>query len=97
MTDVAFHRLAAVELRTAYGWYSARNATIASQFLECIDQAIARVLSDPDSHPIDRKHFRCVRIRRYPYSLIFEHQEGRVLIVAFAHAKRRPGYWNRRR
>lgn len=65
MMDLAFHRLAAVELQVAYGWYAARNPTVASRFLERIDQATARVSADPDSHPIDRKHFRCVRIRRF--------------------------------
>ena len=98
MTELAFHRLAAIEMRTAYGWYAARNAAVASRFLQNIDQAIARVINHPDSHPIDRKHFRWVRVRRFPYSLIFEHlQSGRILIVAIAHANRRPGYWSRRR
>ena len=97
MMELAFHRLAAVELRVAYGWYAARDEAVAGRFLQSIDQAIARVLADPESHPIDRKHFRCVRVRRFPYALVFEYQQSRVLIVAVAHAKRRPGYWNRRR
>jgi hypothetical protein len=41
MMDLAFHRLAAMELRTAYGWYAARNATVADRFLKHIDLAVA--------------------------------------------------------
>src|SRR6185503_18337739 len=98
MNELAFHRLAAAELRSAYAWYSARDEDTATRFRQSIDQAINRILADPESHPIDRKHFRWVRVRRFPYLLIFEHEvESRVLIVAVSHCKRRPGYWTRRK
>jgi hypothetical protein len=32
----------------------------------------------------------------FPYSVIFQEKEDIVLIVAVAHAKRRPGYWRGR-
>ena len=33
---------------------------------------------------------------RFPYALIYLIQADRCYIVAFAHAKRRPGYWRER-
>ena len=90
MTELAFHRLAAAELRSVHAWYAARDNALAARFLEVVDQAITRIRTDPDSHAIDRKHFRRVRVRRFPYVLIFEHQiPGRVLVVAVAHTSRR--------
>jgi hypothetical protein len=52
MMDLAFHRLAAVELQVAYGWYAARNPTVASRFLERIllTASISDVFASEDSH-----------------------------------------------
>lgn len=94
---VQFHRLASQELRAAHVWYGQRDADAAARFLTSVDGALARIEADPDSHPIERRHFRWVRVRRFPYRLIFErHEEGIILVIALAHARRRLGYWNRR-
>jgi hypothetical protein len=46
-------------------------------------------LNDPDSHAIDRKHDHRIRVQRFPFALIYEHEPpGRVLIVAIAHTRR---------
>lgn len=39
---------------------------------------------------------RRVLLRRFPYMVIYRALEDRVLVVAFAHAKRRPAYWTDR-
>jgi hypothetical protein len=43
------------------------------------------------------RHYRWVRTRRFPYILYYRLVDAdEVLIVAVAHARRRPGYWLRR-
>jgi hypothetical protein len=32
----------------------------------------------------------------FPYSVIFQLEDDIILVVAVAHAKRRPGYWRKR-
>ncbi len=32
----------------------------------------------------------------FPYSVIFREEANSILILAIAHAKRRPGYWAKR-
>jgi hypothetical protein len=34
--------------------------------------------------------------RPFPYSLIFANEPDRIYVLAFAHHKRRPGYWKYR-
>ncbi|HEX6984686.1 MAG TPA: type II toxin-antitoxin system RelE/ParE family toxin [Planctomycetaceae bacterium] len=94
---VQFHRLAATELRSAVAWYRERDAALADRFLTGVNAAVERIEHDPDSLPIERRHFRRCRVQRFPYRLIFErHDDGTILIVALAHNRRRPGYWRRR-
>ena len=98
MIAVKFHRLAAQELRDADSWYQKREAAIAGRFLNAVDAAAIRIGEDPDSLPIERRHFRAISVRRFPYRLIFERLSAdQVLVVAVAHTSRRPGYWIRRK
>lgn len=95
---VRFHRLARRELRASHAWYRQRDTNAAEKFLAGVDDAIARVEADPDSHPIERGPYRWVRIRQFPYRLIFErHGIDTIFVIAVAHTSRRPGYWVRRR
>lgn len=46
-----------------------------------------------------RRHIGGTRrlvLPRFPYSLVYLIQADRCYVVAFAHAKRRPGYWRER-
>ncbi len=98
MIAVSFHRLAAEELRKAHKWYASRDPGVATRFQEAVDHAVTRICNDPDAQPVILKHFRGVRVRRFPYRLIFEQADAhRVLIIAVAHTSRRPHYWRRRK
>lgn len=39
---------------------------------------------------------RCL-LKRFPYGIIYAQLDERILILAVAHAKRSPGYWESRR
>ena len=98
MITVSFHRLAAEELRTAHAWYAARDSDVADRFQQTVDDAIGRICEDPGAQPVSFKHFRWVRVRRFPYRLIFEHaDEDRILILAVTHTSRRSRYWRGRK
>jgi plasmid stabilization system protein ParE len=98
MTAVSFHRLAAEELRKAHQWYAARDPRVADQFQQTVDDAVSRIRDDPEAQPFALKHFRWVRVRRFPYCLVYEcTEDDRVLIVAVAHTSRHPHYWRRRK
>jgi hypothetical protein len=56
-------------------------------------QAIA---DEPDRFAaIDDRH-RAVLIRRYPFQVVYRREREQIVVVAVAHAKRRPSYWERR-
>ena len=81
------------ELLEARSWYLAENASVARSFAEAVDSAFAAVLEFPDAWPKVTADERRYRLTRFPYAVIYRVVEGRVLVVAVAHAKRRPGYW----
>jgi plasmid stabilization system protein ParE len=57
--------------------------------------AIQRVAQDPEAGSpvsVDR-NIRRVLVARFPYQVVYRVRPDAVVIVAIAHAKRRPGYW----
>lgn len=98
MDSVRFHRLAAREYRFAKAWYRERDASVAGRFRDAVDSAMNRIVADADSHPVLVDDIRWVRVRKFPYMLVFVRENSdSLLVLALAHAKRRPGYWRRRR
>ena len=97
MSLVEFHRLAAREFREARAWYAKRSPETAERFTHAVDASVTRILSDPVALPIVLRNTRSVRVKRFPYRLVFEQRpQQRILILAVAHTSRRPDYWRRR-
>jgi hypothetical protein len=36
-------------------------------------------------------------VARFPYSIVYKEAADKIMIVAIAHQRRRPGYWRRRK
>ena len=93
------HPEARVELRSAALWYEERRAGLGDEFIAEVSETFDRVSGAPESYPAwpgTRTAGRLIRkatIQRFPYVIAFEEHERRVLVLAVAHAKRRPLYW----
>jgi plasmid stabilization system protein ParE len=96
------HQLAEDELADAAAWYEAKQPGLGTSMLELIDQAVERIRSgvlpsSPAPGVTKAKNARRVLLRRFPYSIVFYEREDQIVIVAFAHSSRRPGYWRSRK
>jgi hypothetical protein len=69
--SVEFHPLAAREFRQSRIWYEQRQRSAALNFVAAVDAAADRIASDPEAHPIVSGPYRWVRVRRFPFRLIF--------------------------
>lgn len=81
----------------SFDWYAARSSEAAVRFCDAVDSALARLAADPMRFAgPDETHRECP-VKTFPFRIVYRLIEDRVLIVAVAHAKRRPGYWSDRR
>jgi toxin ParE1/3/4 len=95
------HRLAEDELTDAASWYEDKQPGLGISLLDLVDQAIDRLRSGRlPSSPVPgvtmAKGARRVLLKRFPYSIVFYERKDEIMIVAFAHSGRRPGYWRSR-
>ncbi len=92
---------AETELAEAATWYETQRAGLGREFLSAIEEALGRLMETPSiaiSPPGVSASLgaRSVFVKRFPYSIVFVEHDGDLWVVAFAHQRRRPGYWRRR-
>ena len=87
---------ALVEAEEAARWYAQRSPTAAAGFAFELEAAAQAITETPNTWPAYDHGTRRFLLRRYPYSLIYRVDPTRLVIVAVAHAHRRPGYWKQR-
>jgi toxin ParE1/3/4 len=95
--QIRFHRLAIREYEETRAWYERREEGLGVAFTDEVDRAIGRIAKSPTRWPVVFVRFRRVRLRRFPYVLYYHVvDDSLALVLAVAHARRRPGYWRRR-
>jgi plasmid stabilization system protein ParE len=93
---IELHPSAIDDARAAYEWYAERSETAAQSFLCEIDKAIHDLSESPNRWPAFVSGTRRYLLKRFPFFLVFEVDPNRIVVLAVAHARRRPGYWRDR-
>jgi toxin ParE1/3/4 len=91
---------ASAEMIAAAAWYDERVSGLGERFLGEAEAAFARIDETPlEGPPWTHRHLpdgvRRMFLRSFPYSVVYI-LEPRPVVVAVAHARRRPGYWVKR-
>ena len=98
MNLVIEHPAAESEFASIISYYEAeaREGT-AQRFAVSLRDAVAAIALDPTARPTVDQNHRRERVPQFPYDIIFRIlDDGRILITAYHHHARRPGYWRRR-
>jgi plasmid stabilization system protein ParE len=74
-------------------WYAERSQRAAERFDAEFDKAMATIGADPRRFPYCDERHRFYLMDRYPYQVIYREEHDEVVVIAVAHAKRKPGYW----
>ena len=64
--------------------------------MQCIDAALTRIISNPNSFPIVYQNLRRVVVRRFPFALFYEVGAEEVQVMAVFHSRRDPEIWKAR-
>ena len=83
-------------MEATHTWYLERSVDAAIAFLMTVNEALDAICKAPERYPkyVTGTH-RCI-LPKFPFSLIYLNDPDTVKIVAVAHHKRRPGYWEER-
>ena len=86
------------ELTVAFEWYADRDPAIARRLLDSYETCLEQLRSTPRAGTgvPGLPTLRRLLVRGFPFSVVYLVKRGEVLVVAFAHMRRRPDYWRRR-
>jgi plasmid stabilization system protein ParE len=87
---------ALAEAEAAARWYAERSPAAGLGFDDEVAAAEAAITERPEAWPLFVHGTRRYLLRRYPFCIVYRFDADRIVIVAVAHAKRRPGYWKQR-
>lgn len=93
------HPEARAELRAGANWYD--DPETGQELLDATLRARRDIGSTPDAWPTvpdreDEPRLRRKSVPGFPYGVVYYATSDEIVIVAYAHEKRRPGYWNNR-
>lgn len=92
-----FHPQATEEVAEAAAWYAERSTRASSEFIARVYAAVALIHDLPLASPlwrgVEEVGIRKHGIRGYPYFIAYVPLREKVVVLAVAHAKRRPFYW----
>ncbi len=92
------HPEAVTEFDTAVRWYEAQERGIGLALIDRAQQAREDVSDWPNAAPPftttdDGTVIRSKAVRGYPYRIVYTVEPDAILILAYAHERREPGYW----
>lgn len=92
-----FHPLAELELDDAVSTYGLIDDDLAYDLQVIVEDAVAKIVADPERWRVRRGGYRRVNLDRFPYYLPYVIHNGIVWILAVAHERRKPHYWSDRK
>ena len=92
------HPEAVAEFDAAGRWYEAQGSGIGLALIDRAQQARQDIADWPHAAPPfttadDGTVIRSKAVRGYPYRVVYTVESDAILILAYAHERREPGYW----
>jgi toxin ParE1/3/4 len=96
--SVELHAAADAELWAAIDWYEQQEPGLGDRFELAVYRALDRIVENPDAwKPWSvSAAVRIFSLWRFPFCIPYVVEGGRIIVLAVAHAKREPGYWQAR-
>ena len=97
MIEFKFHPEAALEFEEAFCWYAERSEGAAIAFDKAVSMAFRSIEQGPERYPLLNAHHRIILLaKNYPDHIIYRVSGNVVTVIAVAHHRRKPKYWQDR-
>lgn len=93
---VVFHVDANEEYDAAFSWYLERNQPIAARFADEMQRAIETIRAAPHRWPRDDQGIRRFLLPSFPFAVVYRELVTSIQVIAVAHGRRKPYYWQKR-
>ncbi len=82
--DLKVQHEALIEIQEAYEWYEKKRVGLGDELIEELEDCYQKISLNPQHYSFadNRKEFRRIKVARFPYIIIYEVEEDRVIIIS---------------
>lgn len=91
-----FRRAARLEYDEAANWYEKQRSGLGFDFISEIERALLLACEMPQRFPRILADVRCVRVRKFPYSIYYRVRAEQLIVLSVFHVRRDPVIWRER-
>jgi plasmid stabilization system protein ParE len=84
------------DLLDARAWYDNIRLQLGERFAVTVEATVGAIAEHPLQFPVVYRSRRRAGVRRFPYGIVFEVQEHRIVVIACFHGRRNPRRWQLR-
>ncbi len=89
--QIIFQNEALVDVQEAYQWYEDQLQELGEDFLSELNEILEKLKQNPQYFGYAFDDFRDVRLKRFPYQVVFKISGRNVYINSVKHTKRKLG------
>jgi plasmid stabilization system protein ParE len=93
---VTFRRAARAEFLDAAARYEAQRPNLGAEFIAEIERCVSLAAEQPQIYVVVHKHIRRITAHRFPFSIYFQAEDSRIVVLAVFHGSRSPVVWKNR-
>jgi len=94
--QVVFRNAARAEFDFAALRYETQRPGLGSQFVAEVHATLQLAATYPERFPTKHADIRRAVVRRFPYSVFYRVEPGRIVVLAVFHGRRNPRIWETR-
>ena len=80
------------DTREAFDWYEAQQPGLGYEYLEEVENGYEKLSNQPLHYSFINERFRKLKVARFPYVIIYEIEDNRVIIVSVWHTSIKPKF-----
>jgi len=88
--EIVVQSEAIIEIQKAFEWYEHNRAGLGHEMIQEIEEGFERLSRHPHHYSATNKKYRKIRINRFPYIIIFEIEEAKIIVIAIRHIRQKP-------
>lgn len=93
MADLVISLSAQAEIEQAILWYENESSGLGNVFFDNLYDTLDFIADNPEASPLKFDNFHCKVMQVFPFLIFYQLNSDTVEVIAVAHQKRKPGYW----
>jgi toxin ParE1/3/4 len=88
--EILLQSEAVIDIQDAFDWYELQRSGLGSEFMNEVEDGLEKLSRHPQHYSASTQKYRKLRIKRFPYLLIFEIEDLKVIINAVRRISQKP-------